>query len=227
MSKANFEESDHPRNLKTLFTVGHSNWEFPSFIKLLKKSGVELLVDVRSKPHSSRFPQFSQPGFEALLEADGVDYLFLGEELGGRPDDPDAYRADGLVNYNARRKSYTFGAGVERLVKEFEKRCIALMCAEEDPLECHRFLMICPELLAMGIQPLHIRKGAQPETQEAVENRLLASNGFGSVASDTLFPELRSDALEKACALQAEKFAFRVDPHLEITLASANARRSI
>jgi uncharacterized protein (DUF488 family) len=226
MSLENFIESD-PRNLKALFTVGHSNWEFPSFIKLLKKSGVELLVDVRSRPHSSRFPQFSQPGFEALLSGEGISYLFMGEELGDRPDDPDAYRADGVVDYRARRKSYAFGAGVERLVKELEKHSAALLCAEEDPLECHRFLMICPELVLLGIQPLHIRKGAQPETQEAAENRLLASNGFSSVARDTLFPELRSDALEKACALQAEKFAFRVDPHLEITLASAHARRSI
>ncbi|MHB8656282.1 MAG: DUF488 domain-containing protein [Terriglobia bacterium] len=226
MSLEKFAEGD-PRNLKSLFTIGHSNWELPSFIKLLKKSGVELLVDVRSRPHSSRFPQFSQPGFEALLEADGIAYLFLGEELGGRPDDPDAYRPDGVVDYRARRKSYAFGAGVERLVKELEKHSAALMCAEEDPLECHRFLMICPELVAMGIQPLHIRKGSLMETHGAAENRLLASNGFGSVARDTLFPELRSDALEKACTLQAEKFAFRVDPHLEITSAPASARRSI
>ena len=211
MSSPNLTESDL-RNLKILFTVGHSNWEFPSFINLLKKSDVELLVDVRSRPHSSRYPQFSQPGFEALLEGEGMAYFFLGEELGGRPDDPDAYRSDGLVDYRARRKSYAFGAGVERLVKELERRTVALLCAEEDPLECHRFLMICPELVLLGIQPMHIRKGSQPETQEAAENRLLASNGFGSIATDTLFPELRSDALEKAFELQARKFAFRIDP---------------
>ncbi len=200
------------RNLKTLFTVGHSNWEFSLFIKLLKKVGVEILIDVRSRPHSSRFPQFSQPGFETSLEAEGIPYLFLGEELGGRPDDPDAYRSDGLVDYQARRKSYAFGAGIERLVKELEKRSAALMCAEEEPLECHRFLMICPELVPLGIQPLHIRKGTQPETQEAAENRLLSSNGFGPVVHDTLFPVVRAEALEEAYVLQAKKFAFRVDP---------------
>jgi len=211
MPKENSPESDF-QNLKTLYTVGHSNWEYPSFIQLVKKWDLELLVDIRSRPHSSRFPQFSQPGFEAQLRADGIAYLFLGEELGGRPDDPDAYRSDGLVDYRARRKSYAFRAGVGRLEAELEKRCAALMCAEEDPLECHRFLMVCPELVTMGLRPLHIRKGAPPEAQETVENRLLAANGFGSVAQDTLFPELRSEALEKAYSLQAEKFAFRVDP---------------
>jgi uncharacterized protein (DUF488 family) len=200
------------RKLKTLFTVGHSNWDFPEFSKLLKNAQVELLVDVRSSPRSSRFPQFCQPGLDALLEAEGISYLFLGEELGGRPDDPDAYRSDGLVDYKARRKSYAFRAGIERLLSELEKRNTALMCAEEDPLECHRFLMICPEIVALGIQPVHIRKGTKPETQEAAENRLLSSNGFDAVSRDSLFSAARTEVLEDAYSLQTEKAAFRVDP---------------
>jgi uncharacterized protein (DUF488 family) len=203
---------DDAGNLKTLFTVGHSNWDFPEFARFLQKVHVDLLVDVRSRPHSSRFPHFSQPGFANLLQAEGIAYLFMGDELGGRPDDPDAYRPNGLVDYKARRRSYAFGAGVERVLKELETRSAALMCAEEDPLECHRFLMICPEIVASGVQPLHLRKGTAPETQEAAENRLLASNGFGSIASNTLFPDVREEALEKAYSLQAEKAAFRVDP---------------
>ncbi len=195
-----------------LFTVGHSNLEFAQFIKLLIDSSIQLLMDVRSRPQSGRFPQFSQPAFENLLEAEGIPYLFLGEELGGRPDDPDAYRPDGIVDYRARRKSYAFGAGLERVLGELASRSLALMCAEEDPLECHRFLMICPELVASGIQPLHIRRGSQIETQEATETRLLESSGFADVAANTLFPAARAEALEKAYDLQAAKFAFRVDP---------------
>lgn len=212
------------RNLKTLITVGHSNWDFPQFAKFLKKAGVELLVDVRSSPRSSRFPHFSQPGLDALLEGEGISYLFLGEELGGRPDDADAYRPDGLVDYQARRKSYAFGAGLERVLRELERQSVALMCAEEDPLECHRFLMICPEIVGRGVRPLHLRKGTGPETQDAAENRLLASSGFGSIASNTLFPEAREEALEKAYALQAEKAAFRVDPKMTTALAATIAR---
>lgn len=195
-----------------LFTVGHSNLEFAQFAKLLKDFSIQLLVDVRSRPQSGRFPQFSQPAFEKLLEGEGVSYLHLGEELGGRPDDPDAYLPDGRVNYRARRKSYAFGAGLERLLHELASRALALMCAEEDPLECHRFLMICPELVASGIQPSHIRRGSQIETQETAETRMLESNGFGDIAANTLFPEARTEALEKAYDLQAAKFAFRVDP---------------
>jgi uncharacterized protein (DUF488 family) len=192
--------------------VGHSNLEFSQFVRLLADFHVELLVDVRSRPQSGRFPQFSQPAFEKLLEGEGIPYLFLGEELGGRPDDPDVYLPEGRVNYRARRKSYAFRSGLERVLRELGSRTLALMCAEEDPLECHRFLMICPELVASGVQPVHIRRGSQIEPQDAAETRLLESTGFGDVATNTLFPAARAEALEKAYDLQAARFAFRVDP---------------
>lgn len=198
--------------LRPLFTVGHSILDFGPFAKLLEDCGVELVADVRSLPQSARLPHFSHPALEKLLGDEHISYLFLGEELGGRPDDADAYRPNGVVDYAARRKSYAFQRGVERLLKELEGRSVAMMCAEEDPLECHRFLMVCPEVVKLGIRPLHIRKGGQIETQEAAENRLLAANGFAAVATDTLFPQARSEALEDAYRLQAERFAFRVKP---------------
>jgi uncharacterized protein (DUF488 family) len=204
--------ADDDCNRHELFTVGHSSLDFEPFVGLLAVRRVDLLVDVRSRPHSSRFPQFSMPGLEHLLKAQGLRYLFLGEELGGRPDDLEAYRPDGLVDYRARRRSYAFRSGLERVLEELKSHTLALMCAEEDPLECHRFLMICPELVALGIQPLHIRKGSKIETQEAAENRLLALCGLGAVADNTLFPEDRGKALEEAFALQAARVAFRVDP---------------
>jgi len=96
-------------------------------------------------------------------------------------------------------------------LKELEERSVAMMCAEEDPLQCHRFMMVCPELVKLGVDPQHIRKGGQMETQAAAEDRLLEANGLGSVATNTLFPQARSDALEDAYRLQAERFAFRVN----------------
>ena len=194
------------------FTVGHSNLDFLQFVKLLQDRSVDLLIDVRSQPRSGRFPQFSQPGFDKMLQDAGIGYLFLGEELGGRPDDEDAYRQDGVVDYRARRKSYAFQAGVERVWNELQRASCALLCAEEDPLECHRFLMICPELVRMEIRPLHIRKGSKIDTQEDAENHLLDAHGFGGVAASTLFPQSQTDALEEAYDLQAGKFAYRLGP---------------
>ena len=205
-------QSPSTNGLKPLFTIGHSILDLESFVGMLNEHEIELVADVRSAPYSARLPHFSQPAFEKLLGAHRLTYLFLGEELGGRPDDADAYRPDGLVDYRIRRRSYALHAGLDRLQKELERRTVAMMCAEEDPLECHRFLMVCPELARLGIIPLHIRKGSQLETQEAAENRLLAHTGFEGVAANSLFPEARSEALEDAYRLQAERFAFRANP---------------
>ena len=97
---------------------------------------------------------------------------------------------------------------------ELEQSDIALMCAEEDPITCHRFLMICPELTPLGIEPSHIRKGGTVETQRDAEDRLLNAQNFGDVASGSLFSSDREAALEEAYSAQAEKCAFRIDPQV-------------
>jgi uncharacterized protein (DUF488 family) len=197
---------------KTIFTLGHSSLEPQQFLALLSRVKVEIVADVRSHPQSARFPQFSQAVLESILREEKIDYVFLGEELGGRPDDPGAYHDDGRVNYLARRRSYAFQTGLDRLLQLSQEKIVAVLCAEEDPLECHRFLMISPELVAAGVPPVHLRKDGWLETQEAAENRLLAAHGFAGVAANTLFPQARAEALEKAYELQAERAAFRVDP---------------
>src|SRR5208337_2609164 len=195
-----------------LFTIGHSAMESAVFLKLLEQFEIKLAVDVRSRPRSQRFPQFDQIELEGTLRVAGIRYLFLGEELGGRPEDPKGYRSDGLVDYRARRKSRTFASGIERVAGELERDDLALLCAEEDPLNCHRFLMICPELAARGIKPVHIRKGGVGETQREAEDRLLHAQKMAAVADASLFPEDREAALESAYVAQSEKYAFRIDP---------------
>ncbi len=182
-----------------LFTIGHSNLEWPTFMQTLRCFGIHLLVDVRSRPQSSRFPQFSQPEFEMALREAEIRYLFLGEELGGRPEDPKAYRANGVVNYAVRRKAHDFQRGIERVLAEMQRATPALLCAEEDPLSCHRFLMVCPELVALGIEPQHILKGGVVETQREAEDRLLEAHHFSDVTSDSLFPGGRAAAPTATC----------------------------
>jgi uncharacterized protein (DUF488 family) len=196
-----------------LFTIGHSTSGLEAFLAALRECEINLLVDVRSNPRSLRSSHFSQPEFEQHLREASVRYLFLGEELGGRPDDPKAYRPDGLVNYRERRKSFGFNAGIERVLKALEQDTVVLMCAEEDPLNCHRFLMICPELVTAGLDPLHIRKGSVLETQRAAEDRLLQVHHLGAVAGSSFFASDRATALEEAYEAQARKCAFRTDPY--------------
>lgn len=195
-----------------IFTLGHASLEWPAFLDLLRRHSIALVVEVRSRPHSSRHPQFSQPEFEAALRDAGFSYLFFGGEQGGRPEDPQPDSADGRVDDPARRMSYTFGAGLERVLAESRAQRLALVCAEEDPLDCHRFLMISPALVEAGAAPLHLRRDGRGETQQQAEDRRLEVQRFGDVATGSLFAADRAAALADACARRAGKVAFRADP---------------
>ena len=196
----------------TVFTIGHSNLELEEFFSLLSKHGVQMVCDVRSRPASFRFPQFNRDAFEVNLRDAGYKYAFFGESLGGRPEDSRVYQSNGVVDYFLRRKARDFAAGVDRVVEISRTQSIAMMCAEEDPLHCHRFLMICPELLERGVTPVHIRRGGVLESQREAEDRLLSQNDLTAFTSDSLFVTERSSALEDALRRQAQERAFRVNP---------------
>jgi uncharacterized protein (DUF488 family) len=201
-----------PQSNSSLFTVGHSSLELDGFLKLLVTHDVRILCDVRSRPGSFRFPQFNREPLEACLASAGIGYEFFGDTLGGRPSDPAVYRADGIVNYDERRKAKDFRAGVERALQLNAASNIALMCAEEDPLQCHRFLMICPALLDRGVTPMHIRRGGELESQREAEDRLLKLHDLAAFDSGSLFISERDVALQDALRRQAQEFAFRAAP---------------
>jgi uncharacterized protein (DUF488 family) len=114
-----------------LFTIGHSNQEAAVLLSLLSNRGVQTLCDVRSRPGSFRFPQFNREPLEALLATVALRYEFLGEALGGRPEDRRAYSFDGRIDYAARCKSPEFAAGIDRLLELSRDANIVLMCVEE------------------------------------------------------------------------------------------------
>jgi uncharacterized protein (DUF488 family) len=195
-----------------LFTIGHSNLELRDFLGALVRQEISVLCDVRSRPGSFRFPQFNRGPLEAQLATAKIRYEYLGERLGGRPNDPQYYLPDGQADYAARRRAPDFQENVEQVLALCRKHATALMCAEEDPLHCHRFLLICPALTARGIAPIHLRRGGAPESQGDAEDRLLELHGFADVTSDSLFAQGREAALEDALRLQAERYAFRTSP---------------
>lgn len=201
--------SQNSQAAASIFTIGHSNLELDVFLAILAGHGIQTLCDVRSLPRSSRFPQFNREPLEVGLASAGMQYEFLGEALGGRPADLRVYHEDGRVDYAARRRAPDFAAGIDRAAGLLLQRPVALMCAEEDPLQCHRFLMICPALIERGIMPVHIRRGGSLETQRDAEDRLLALNDLAAFTSDSLFVSERSSALKDALLRQAKEYAFR------------------
>jgi uncharacterized protein (DUF488 family) len=195
-----------------LFTIGHSNQEMSDLLGVLLRHEVQMVCDVRSRPGSFRFPQFNREPLMAQLATAKIIYQFFGDQFGGRPLDSRYYRPDGLVDYPARRKAPDFEEALDRLLGAQKSKNVVLMCAEEDPLHCHRFLLICPALVQRGILPRHLRRGAALETQRDAEDRLLQLHGFADVTSNSLFSQGRAAALEDALRLQSEQYGYRSSP---------------
>ncbi|MGA2299743.1 MAG: DUF488 domain-containing protein [Candidatus Acidiferrum sp.] len=195
-----------------LFTLGHSNLGMSDLLGMLVRHEIKVLCDVRSRPGSFRYPQFNRQPLEARLTAAKIRYEFFGEQLGGRPLDPRFYLPNGMVDYAGRRKAPDFLEAVDRTIARAREAPTAILCAEEDPLHCHRFLLICPALVQKGAVPLHLRRGGVIEPHRDGEDRLLQLHGFADVTSDSLFVHGREAALEDALRLQAEQYAFRTSP---------------
>ena len=198
---------------EALYSIGHSNHELGDFLGLLGRAGINTLADVRSQPYSRRHPQYNRPDLEAVLAQGGIGYVFLGHALGGRPEDPDVYDAEGRVDYEKVRKTFVFQQGLEELLAVKGKKTV-LFCAEEDPLDCHRGLMIAPALLETGVATCHLRGNGSQESMARMEERLLAETHVGEGFLDGLFAELispedRKELLAKAYRLQARRKAFR------------------
>lgn len=204
--------SSSKKPLHRLFTIGHSNQGMSELLGVLIRHDIHMVCDVRSRPGSFRFPQFNREPLMAQLAAAKIMYQFFGDQFGGRPSDSRYYLPDGLVDYAARRKAPDFLEAMDRLVGLVQSQNVVLMCAEEDPLHCHRFLLICPALVQRGIVPSHLRRGAALESQGDAEDRLLQLHGFADVTSSSLFSQGRAAALEDALRLQSEHYGFRSSP---------------
>jgi len=200
-----------------LFTVGHSNHDFPRLVGLLQAAGVTAVADVRSQPFSQRYPQFNRAELQAGLSNCEIVYAFLGDHLGGRPRDSSLYDADGHVHYERVRQTKAFREGIIRLQRALDDFAVALLCSEEDPLVCHRGLMISPALVEQKILPKHLRADGSIETMEDFEARLLAETKVGIGVLDGLFAvsiteEERQQMLTEAYRIQARRKGFRLRP---------------
>jgi uncharacterized protein (DUF488 family) len=155
--------------MNPVFTVGHSNHSAEKFAGLLRRHGIEAVVDTRSHPYSRHAPQFNARALEAVLSKDGIGYLFLGGELGGRPEGGEFYDAKGRVDYTLVGCSRPFLDGISRLEQEVGTRTVALLCSEEDPARCHRRLLVGRALEDRGITLLHIRGDGSIQIEGATD----------------------------------------------------------
>jgi uncharacterized protein (DUF488 family) len=154
--------------MSNFFTVGHSNLAIERWLALVRQHGIEVVVDTRSSPYSGYAPQFDKEPIQRSLEQAEVRYLYLGEELGGRPKNPAYYDVKGRVLYSRLCGDARFQAAIERLESGMERFRVALLCGEENPAHCHRRLLIGRVLTERGHTVLHIRGDGRLETDAEV-----------------------------------------------------------
>ena len=204
-----------------LYTVGHSNQTLEEFLSLLQCHGVNCVVDVRSVPASKYAPQFNEESLKSFLKLHDIQYLTFGDEFGARR--TDCINNEGQVDFEVAVTTPLFQQGAKRLMKGLERGfCIALMCSEADPLECHRFSLVSRYFHNQGIEVFHILKDADLASHIEVEKRMvnefLHSRKYHLAEVDELFGSYTAeDQLKDAYKLKNKEIGYKPELQLEET----------
>lgn len=188
---------------QTVFTIGHSTHTLECFFALLRQHDITALADVRSKPYSPRNPRFDREELKKQLCEAGIAYVFLGKELGARSEDPSCYE-HGRVHYGRLALTELFRQGLDRVQEGMKKYRLALMCAEKEPLECHRTVLVARHLAALGIPVQHILADGRLESQADLLDRLMRQLGL---PESDLFRS-HEDVISDAYRIQESRIAY-------------------
>lgn len=187
----------------SVLTVGHSTHPIGDFVALLLTHRVTAVADVRSVPYSRFNPQFNREMLAGALEDHGIRYVFLGGELGARSLDRACYE-DGQIQYSRVARTDRFLRGLDRVIQGACKYRVALMCAEKDPLDCHRTILVARELVNRRTNVVHILADGRLEPHDETIERLLTRVG---ISEPHLFSS-RAELIEQAYAAQAQRIAY-------------------
>lgn len=187
-----------------VYTIGHSTHSTKKLIQLLAGHDVTAVADVRSQPYSRTNPQFNRESLRAELKTASIAYVFLGRELGARTENRGCY-IDGHVQYDLLARTVLFQEGLTRIAQGIGSHRIALMCAEKDPLMCHRAILVCRHLTVRGITAQHIVENGRLESHEDAVTRLLEEL---DIPERDLF-RTRDDLIIEAYSRRGQQIAYR------------------
>lgn len=192
-----------------LYTIGYSTYTLDTFIDTLKQNKISAVVDVRSSPYSQYKAEFNREILKTELQKNNISYVFLGDYCGARVDDPSCY-VDGKVDFNLVAETPKFKEGINRIIKGTQKYCITLMCAEKDPITCHRFVLVCRNLLPKFPIIKHIIGTELVEDQKVSEERMLKVNNLHQAELFRTYSQRINDAYNK----QGNKIGYEEDSEI-------------
>ena len=194
-----------------IFTVGHSNHAIAEFINLLEKHQITTLADVRSHPYSRYLPHFNRDKLRDAIKKVGIDYVFFGNYLGARSNNLNCY-VNGKALYERIATTEEFIEGLARISQGAKQERIVMMCAEQDPITCHRAILVSRHLKNQDFAIKHILKDGSLETHEHLEQRLVDLHDLNRqqlnlfALQERLLPH--DKALQKAYQIQGKQIAY-------------------
>ena len=153
----------------TIYSIGHSNAEMGSFLALLERHLIDTLVDTRSQPYSRYTPRFNREALKRSLSKANVEYVYLGDLIGGRPEGPEYYFGNGKVDYDLLATAPFYLSGIEQLLELAGTARVAFMCTEADFTKCHRYWLITRTLLSRDVEVRHILHSGELASSELSE----------------------------------------------------------
>jgi uncharacterized protein (DUF488 family) len=196
-----------------IYTIGHSSHDNIYFLQLLEKFNINCIVDIRSVPFSKYVPHFNKNVIKKFLNFHNLHYVYMADEFGAIRQDTNLFHPKGYLDFEIVKHTKSFRNGIDRLNAGISKGyIISLMCTEKDPLDCHRSIMIAPELTKDNFLVNHILPDGNIETQQELEDRLLKLY-FPTHIQQDLFSTIenndKKDLLEKAYRLRNSDIGHR------------------
>lgn len=187
----------------TVYTVGYSGFSFDEFCKLLKKNEIQLIIDVRSVPFSKRYSEYNRDVLKKSLAQQRIYYRNYAHEFGARQENRQFYTKYGYLDFELFSKSEAFQEGIEKLCKSMQQNyTFALMCAEKNPMDCHRAIMVSRTFFEMGYKVVHLLP----------HNKIITQNDLNQMLLDKYYPNrgqlsfLDSQNDEEALLKQAYRY---------------------
>ncbi len=198
---------------KTIFTIGYSGFTISNFIQELKKYNINVVIDVRSYAYSEKYPEYNKYTIKKILNEEGIYYKNYSKEFGARQEEKGLYSSNGYLDFDIFSKSEQFQMGVTKLVDSTEKGYrIVLMCAEKDPIQCHRAILVARAFYKLGFSVIHIMPNDISKDQKDIEKELLIKH-FPDRNQVSLFNNQMSydDYLNEAYKKQNEQIGYHLE----------------
>jgi uncharacterized protein (DUF488 family) len=199
-----------------IYTIGHSNYPVEKLIDMLRYYNINCVIDIRGIPYSKYNIQFDKETIRYTLTKEGFIYLFMATEFADKRDTKVSYIEEGYADFEKVIEEEDFKRGIERLKDGCNKGYrIALLGAMQDPIRCHRSILLGKALIEEGFNIMHIMDDYSIKDQDYIEERILEKYfpDRNQITIDALLgnEKTREDFIKEAYKLANREIGIRVE----------------